>query len=410
MAGLTDEDTLRWLTKRHPVMHEMLQSLITALKRRKTHGSHATATSTTLLLRNMLGICNFETASDAIRTIRCVGRTLLDAQPREVAVGSAVRRVLFLIREYKRKFIADHHLAHNHKASQPDNSLLSPLRMGSPKPEAQKPVDFMGLRNNILDDIKDTLVPELEGLSSATSPIYECAKDFIHNKEVILTFGYSKTVENFLTAAAWGWNELQKHGSSVGLATASNGSALKRSKKKRDFEVIVAESAPGFEGQQVALNLANAGIETTVITDSAVFALMARVNKVIVGCHAIMADGGLIAQAGMQMVALAAKHHRVPLVCISGLYKLSPLYRHSNVGGATVLNHVLSPSPLLGFDEFDFNMDKAEVLNPAFDSIPANLVDLIVTDSGSVTPSYVYRLLQENFSSEDYSLEEKHVH
>ena len=37
---------------------------------------------------------------------------------------------------------------------------------------------------------------------------------------------------------------------------------------------------------------------------------------------------------------------------------------------------------------------QAEVLNPAFDSVPANLVDLLVTDSGSVTPAYVYRLLQ----------------
>ena len=41
------------------------------------------------------------------------------------------------------------------------------------------------LVQNILDDIKDTLVPELEGLSSATSPVYECAKDSIHNKEVL---------------------------------------------------------------------------------------------------------------------------------------------------------------------------------------------------------------------------------
>ena len=37
---------------------------------------------------------------------------------------------------------------------------------------------------NILDDIKDTLVPELEGLASASSPVYECANEFVHNKEV----------------------------------------------------------------------------------------------------------------------------------------------------------------------------------------------------------------------------------
>ena len=50
--------------------------------------------------------------------------------------------------------------------------------------------------------------------------------------------------------------------------------------RKREFEVIVAESAPSYQGQELAANLAKDGIQTTVITDSAVFAIMSRVNKV----------------------------------------------------------------------------------------------------------------------------------
>ena len=46
------------------------------------------------------------------------------------------------------------------------------------------------------------------------------------------------------------------------------------------------------QGQELATNLAKAGIETTVITDSAVFAVMSRVNKVIIGTHTVMANGG----------------------------------------------------------------------------------------------------------------------
>jgi translation initiation factor eIF-2B subunit beta len=41
-----------------------------------------------------------------------------------------------------------------------------------------------------------------------------------------------------------------------------------------------------YSGQETAVNLSNAGIETTLITDSAIYAMMARVNKVIVGTHA----------------------------------------------------------------------------------------------------------------------------
>jgi hypothetical protein len=45
--------------------------------------------------------------------------------------------------------------------------------------------------------------------------------------------------------------------------------------------VVVAEGAPLYGGHQMARKLAQAGIITTAITDSAIFAMMARVNKVI---------------------------------------------------------------------------------------------------------------------------------
>ena len=35
-----------------------------------------------------------------------------------------------------------------------------------------------------------------------------------------------------------------------------------------------------LQGQELGVSLAKSGIETTVITDSAVFAIMSRVNKV----------------------------------------------------------------------------------------------------------------------------------
>ena len=57
--------------------------------------------------------------------------------------------------------------------------------------------------------------------------------------------------------------------------------------------MIVAESAPSYQGQELATKLAREGIETTVITDSAVFAIMSRVNKVCVHvCVCVCARGG----------------------------------------------------------------------------------------------------------------------
>lgn len=40
---------------------------------------------------------------------------------------------------------------------------------------------------------------------------------------------------------------------------------------------------------------------------------MSRVNKVIIGTHTVMANGGLRSISGSHIVALAAKHYSVPV-------------------------------------------------------------------------------------------------
>lgn len=158
---------------------------------------------------------------------------------------------------------------------------------------------------------------------------------------MILTYGVSRTIEFFMKAAA--------------------GRRTKR--KARAFEVLVCESAPQFTGQEMAKSLAAAGIATTVIADTAIFAVMPRVTKasaewttwrsrhhrvvaavatspgapliarlhpaprrlppqVLISAHAIMANGGVIAPNGCHMLALAAKHHAIPMICVSGLHKV----------------------------------------------------------------------------------------
>lgn len=73
-----------------------------------------------------------------------------------------------------------------------------------------------------------------------------------------MTFGQSRTVQEFLKTAA----------------------------QNRSFHVIVAEGAPSYRGRDMAEELAKSGIKTTLIPDSSIFALMSRVNKVIVGTKA----------------------------------------------------------------------------------------------------------------------------
>lgn len=162
-----------------------------------------------------------------------------------------------------------------------------------------------------------------------------------------MTFGGSKTVEEFLKAAG----------------------------KKRNFKVMVPETAPSYRGQHLARTLSQAGIDVTLISDSAIFAVMARVNKVFVGTHAVMANGGLIAPSGTHMVALAAHLHSVPFVVCTGLYKLCPMYPYDQ----DTFNDLTSPSAILPFEEAD-TLAEVHVSNPAYDYIPPELISLYVTN------------------------------
>lgn len=106
----------------------------------------------------------------------------------------------------------------------------------------------------------------------------------------------------------------------------------------------------------MATGLSKAGIETTVIADAAIFAVISRVNKVftraedvrtetlsgrvvltcmgvsvqvIIGTQTVLANGGLRAVNGTHTLALAAKHHSTPLIVCAPMFKLSPQVRET---------------------------------------------------------------------------------
>jgi translation initiation factor eIF-2B subunit beta len=94
----------------------------------------------------------------------------------------------------------------------------------------------------------------------------------------------------------------------------------------------------------------------------------------------------------------------------AGLYKLSPMFPHdpqvtfSNHGcPSTFASRKLKSHTLR---EVDGEYVEADLLLPcpSVDYVEPGLIDLLITDTGGYTPSYVYRLLSEYYSREDYVL------
>ncbi len=146
--------------------------------------------------------------------------------------------------------------------------------------------------------------------------------------------------------------------------------------------------------------LSAAGITVILMTDASIFAIMSRVHKVILATHAVIANGGLVAAAGARVVAKAAKVHTVPVIVISGVYKLSPEYPFEFES----LIEYGDPGPIVGYDDGRL-VDKLEVDNPVFDYVPPDLVDLYITNLGAHAPSYLYRITADHYRMEDVGLQ-----
>lgn len=132
----------------------------------------------------------------------------------------------------------------------------------------------------------------------------------------------------------------------------------------------------------MAVNLAKAKIKTTLISDVAIFAMMSRVNKVIIGTHTVMANGGLKAITGSHTVAQAAKHYSVPVMVLLPLYKLSPLYLCSYEQDG--FNRHAAPTQRVIDGANAPLMEKIQAYNPVFDYVPPELVTLFISNT------YVY--------------------
>ncbi|KAF1332838.1 Translation initiation factor eif-2b beta subunit, partial [Globisporangium splendens] len=361
-----------WLAE-WPSVRESVEALVLSLKRRQVTGSYDTAKKTTMLLNKVIETVEWSTAGEIMEKVRQLGHMLTKAHSHELAIGNVVRRVLYIIREeYVNALKAGPvDAAPKSTASSAPSSNRSNYQSRSlgtiltPGTDTDLSTPITDLKLSVNEGIAE-LIEEIQSLHVN---IADQAMEYIHADEVILTFGQSTSVEEFLKTAA----------------------------KKRQFKVIVVESAPTLNGQHMAHSLAENGIDVTVIPDSAVFAMMARVNKVVIPAAAVVANGGLIAQSGLQNIALSAKKYSVPVVCVAGLIKLCPLYAHD----VDVVNELMAPSNIYNYED---TVENLEVLNPAYDYVPPEFVSLYITNTGAHQPSYIYRLLAEYYSPQDYQL------
>ena len=177
---------------------------------------------------------------------------------------------------------------------------------------------------------------------------------------------------------------IMTHCNAGALATVGYGTALGVIRATKDsgkkIKVIATETRPIQQGSRLtAFELKHDGIDVSLIPDTAVGYTLANglVNKIIVGADRILRTGHVYNKIGTYQVATMAKQHNIPF------YVAAPLSTFDMASNPEdVIIEQRNPSEVTGIGDKKTAPDGINVINPAFDITPPELISGIITEKG----------------------------
>jgi ribose 1,5-bisphosphate isomerase len=164
---------------------------------------------------------------------------------------------------------------------------------------------------------------------------------------------------------------------------------IKAKKSGKKFSVFNTETRPLLQGHITAKNLLKAGINVTMVTDASAGFLISRfsdrglmMDKLIIGCDAILLDGSCVNKIGSFVTAQAA-HNEKEKVYIAG--SLLKFYSKNWIKiEKRPAKEIWSSAPR-----------NLKIINFAFDVIPAEYIEGIICEAGIIKPIQVAKKAKE---------------
>ena len=183
---------------------------------------------------------------------------------------------------------------------------------------------------------------------------------------------------------------IMTHCNAGALATVGYGTALGviRATKEsgKNIKVIATETRPIQQGSRLtAFELKHDGIDVSLIPDTAVGYTMANglVNGVVVGADRILQTGHVFNKIGTYQVSTMAKQHNIPF------YVAAPLSTFDlKSDPEDIIIEQRKASEVTGIGDKKTAPDGIDVINPAFDMTPPELISGIITENGIAKPPY----------------------
>lgn len=174
-------------------------------------------------------------------------------------------------------------------------------------------------------------------------------------------------------------------------------------KRGKALRVYATETRPRFQGLITYRMLSEAGVDVTLVPDSAVRSVMREVDKVLVGADAVSANGAVVNKVGTSLIALAAAERGVDFYVAAETYKFSPY----TVVGELVVIEERDPLEVVEEDVLRAH-PRLTVRNPSFDVTAPEYITAIITEAGVIPPTAAAIILEEVYGSGSVSEEVLH--
>lgn len=192
--------------------------------------------------------------------------------------------------------------------------------------------------------------------------------------------------EHFALAGS-GKFSILTHCNTGSLATGGYGTALGAIQSAWHVGILrhvyVDETRPWLQGARLtAWELQQAGIPFSLNADSAAAWLMqsSDIAWVVVGADRITANGDVANKIGTYALAILARYHGAKLMVVAPTSTIDMAL----VSGADIDIETRSAQELTHIAGQNVAPENSEVSNPVFDVTPASLIDVLVTEKGSV--------------------------
>jgi ribose 1,5-bisphosphate isomerase len=284
------------------------------------------------------------------------------------------------------------------------HAALMALRSAALKSKASSSQEFfteLEENSRYLTKIRVASIPLANGLRHVVSEVQkatEAGSDVKELKQIVseVTTTFDRKLEESIKEIAEIGARRLKDGDVIMTHSYSSSviAILKKAHQQgKRLKVFVTETRPELEGRDVARELAEEGINTTLIIDSAVSHFIEKSDKVLVGAEAVAANGAIVNKIGTATIAAVAHGARVRVYAAASTYKFSP----ETMLGELIEIEERDPTYVLDDPEMR-KLSNITVRNPAFDVTSPQDIDLIITERGVIPPQAAIMIVREQNS------------